>query len=176
MTAHAYTSVGCQTTYHPNYAIHKDERAYFPGIPEHIQVAEHVYVETRVLKLFTALALLSWTSSTNAAHVYHLALSQLDSNRDSVALFQLRPEHLWDGFVILALLKDASERNYSLRVPNSGDQADRFTAATDARNEFMRCAGQTEYNHWCTKCVRRFEPTEEGQPAGKTRPPESDIC
>ena len=150
-------SVDCQTNYHSNYAVHQGTRFYYSTIPDYIQVAEHTFVDQRVLTLFMNLSLLSWTSATNAAHVYHEALSRLDLIRRDMPSLRLRTEHVWDGFVIHALLKDANERGDVLVVPHTGDQKDRFTAAMEARNARMRCSGQPEYDHWCTKCVRRYD-------------------
>lgn len=91
---------------------------YYADMPDVIQVAEHTYVERSVLELFKTLSLLSWTSATNAAHIYDRALSQLSPTQRQVACYRLRTEHVWDGFVILALIKDARDRGYVLQVPH----------------------------------------------------------
>lgn len=130
---------------------------YYSGIPNAIQVAEHTFVDLRVLNLFNAQCVFAWTSATNASHIYHEALSGLTLDDRSTARFHLRTEHVWDGFVIVALLKDAGERGHTLIVPHTGDQKDRFTSAMDTRNAHMRRNGQPEYAHWCTKCVRRYD-------------------
>lgn len=123
-------------------------------MPDTIQVAEHTYVESRVLELFKTLALFSWTSWTNAAHIYDRALSQLTPARRQIARYRLRTEHVGDGFVIYALLKDARDLGYILRVPHEGDQQDRFTAAMHERNNHMQRSGQPEFLHTCDKCLR----------------------
>ncbi|KAI1782053.1 hypothetical protein LXA43DRAFT_1151824 [Ganoderma leucocontextum] len=135
-------------------------RTYYAGIPDAIQVAEHTYIERRVLELFNSLTLFAWTSATNAAHIYHHSLSRLPDSRRHIAAYQLRTEQVWDGYVALALLKDAAAREYVLEVPHVGDQKDRFTAAMRARNEYIRQFGQPEFMHFCTKCVRRFDHTD----------------
>ncbi|KAI9064675.1 hypothetical protein FKP32DRAFT_1531178, partial [Trametes sanguinea] len=65
--------------------------------------------------------------------------------------------HVWDGFTIHALLKDASRRQLLLVISNIGQQKDRFTGAMRAWNEHIRRAGQPEFSHWCTKCHRRYD-------------------
>lgn len=150
---------GCNTNYYPNYYVRarSQVRTYYSGIPDAIQVAEHKYIDRQVLELFNSLTLFAWTSATNAAHVYHHSLSQLSEPRQSLAQYQLRTEHVWDGFVILSLLKDSMSRKFVLEVPHSGEQKDRFTAAMRARNEYIRQFGQPEFLHFCSKCVRRFD-------------------
>ncbi|KAI0754602.1 hypothetical protein C8Q80DRAFT_1139888 [Daedaleopsis nitida] len=147
----------CNTSYRHDYAVHQDVRTYYSGFPQYVEVALSTYVELRLLKLFTTLSLLSWTSATNAAHVYHEALSLLTGKDRFKASFRLRPEHVWDGFTALALLRDADDRSYALTVPHTGEQKSRFKEAMDARNTFMRCAGQPEFNHWCERCHREYQ-------------------
>ena len=105
---------GCNTNYYPNYYVRarSQVRTYYSGIPDAIQVAEHKYIDRQVLELFNSLTLFAWTSATNAAHVYHHSLSQLSEPRQSLAQYQLRTEHVWDGFVILSLLKDSMSRKF----------------------------------------------------------------
>ncbi|EIW53439.1 uncharacterized protein TRAVEDRAFT_174254 [Trametes versicolor FP-101664 SS1] len=148
---------GCGTVYKLNYTVHAKQRIYYAGIPDIIQVAEHTFVERRVLELFTTLSLLSWTSHTNSAHIYDRALSGLDAKTRRIARYHLRTEHVSDGFVILALLKDARDRQYVLHVPQEGDQSVRFSAAMKARNDHMRASGQPEFLHCCDKCVRQYK-------------------
>ncbi|RPD72710.1 hypothetical protein L226DRAFT_511398 [Lentinus tigrinus ALCF2SS1-7] len=147
----------CGTVYYPNYTAYQGIRRYYAGLPEFVQVSDHKYVERTVLEHFTMLSVLSWTSATNAAHIYHESLSQLKDAEREIARYRLRAEHTWDGFVILALLRDARDQSTVLEVPNGGEQKDRFTAAMRARNERIRRSGQPEYAHYCTRCVRRFD-------------------
>ncbi|KAJ7041475.1 hypothetical protein C8F04DRAFT_1252808 [Mycena alexandri] len=124
---------GCRTRYYPNYAVRNGIRVYYGKIPNEIQVTEHQYVERAVLNLFTNLLLISWTFATNGARVYNEALPQPENFPDHPdwmdTSFKLRPEHGWDGFVLLSLLQDYEARQVTLRVPHTGDQQERFTAA-----------------------------------------------
>ncbi|KAI0324412.1 hypothetical protein GY45DRAFT_1262886 [Cubamyces sp. BRFM 1775] len=153
----------CRSNYHHNYVVRNGTRVYYEGVPQFIQVSEHKFIAQPVLALFTSLALFSWTSATNAAQIYNSTLSHLHNPQYSQARHRLRTEHVWDGFVINALLKDARDRCYVLRVLHTGDQKDRFTNAMQARNDHMNRSGQPEFLHCCTRCVRLIP-----QPDGST--------
>ncbi|KAI0355731.1 hypothetical protein OH77DRAFT_1479572 [Trametes cingulata] len=156
LSVHLYCYT-CNTNHHHNYAVQRESRIYYPGVPDIIQVAEHTFIERRVLELFRSLALFSWTSATNAANVYDHALAQLGHCEDIPARYRLRTEHVWDGFVLLSLLKDAERQQYVLEVPHTGDQRDRFTKAMSDRNAHIHCFGQEEFNHFCDKCHREYQ-------------------
>ena len=79
--------------YKLNYTVNEKMRTYYASLPDVIQVAEHTFVERRVLELFKTLSLLSWTSATNAAHVYDQALSQLPDELQGTARYHLRTGH-----------------------------------------------------------------------------------
>ncbi|KAI0683140.1 hypothetical protein C8T65DRAFT_749763 [Cerioporus squamosus] len=121
----------CNTVYFPNYSAREEVRQYYEGVPAFIQVSDHNYVERSVLEHFTMLSVLSWTSATNAAHIYHESMSKLDRSQHKEPRFRLRP--------------------------HSGIQKNRYTDAMHLRNERIRRSGQPEYAHWCTKCHRRFD-------------------
>jgi KDZ transposase family protein len=71
--------------------------------------------------------------------------------------FGITTEQVWDGFVILALLEDCLQRSKVLKVPHTGLQKDRFTAALQRRNLRFRVHGQPESQHYCTKCLRIYK-------------------
>ncbi|OJT02627.1 hypothetical protein TRAPUB_6808 [Trametes pubescens] len=144
--------VECKALYYPNYVVHDGVRQYYDDIPEYIQVSGHKFIERQVLEHFTMLSVLSWTSSTNAAHIYQQSMAKLSEDAPEDSRFRLRAAHTADGFLILALLKDAKDRGVVLEVPSTGHQKDRFTAAVHIAE-----SGQPEFAHWCTKCVRRFD-------------------
>lgn len=71
---------------------------------------------------------------------------------------QLTTEHVWDGFVIYALLQDKLRNQQRLQVPHNGSQSDRLTNAMKARNKEIILYGQPDsITHACDKCVRTFE-------------------
>jgi hypothetical protein len=118
----------CHARYYPNYVVRDGIRTYYDKIPDAIQVGEHQYVNRTVLKLFLNLMLISWTSATNGARVYDASLSQPESFPDHPdwmeTSFKLRPEHVWDGIIILSLLEDHEARIATLQVLHTGDQRD----------------------------------------------------
>jgi hypothetical protein len=65
----------------------------------------------------------------------------------------LKGDHVQDGFFILSLLEDHLNRNTTLVVPHTGEQAKRFTEAIKARNARMTLYGQREITHRCEKCT-----------------------
>ncbi|KAJ7351332.1 hypothetical protein DFH08DRAFT_957652 [Mycena albidolilacea] len=152
---------GCHARYYPNYVVRDGIRTYYDKIPDAIQVGEHQYVDRTVLKLFLNLMLISWTSATNGARVYDTSLSQPESFPDHPdwmeTSFKLRPEHVWDGVIILSLLEDHEARTATLQVPHTGDQRDRFTAAMEERNTRIQLCGQPEWGHCCNKFLRVWE-------------------
>ena len=148
--------LGCQSTFYPNYYVHRDVRVYYDGVPCYIKVSGTRYVEHAVLEHFLQLSLLSWTSATNAAHIYHQSLSRLGLEQVSLPQYRLRTEHVWSGFVINALLKNAVQCSYILHVLHSSDQKDCFTQVMHDRNAHMVQYGQPEFSHWCTLCVRCY--------------------
>lgn len=69
----------------------------------------------------------------------------------------LTTDHVWDTFVLLALLRDHTERGVPLVLPHTGSQKDRFQAAMQERNERVVYHGQPEISHYCDGCMRVYE-------------------
>ena len=65
--------------------------------------------------------------------------------------------HIWDTFVLLALLRDCTSRDEALVIPHTGDQKNRFDAAMQERNERIVYHGQDEISHYCDGCMRVYE-------------------
>ncbi|KAJ7688745.1 hypothetical protein B0H17DRAFT_938044, partial [Mycena rosella] len=151
----------CKARYYPNYVVRDGIRIYYDKIPDAIQVAGHQYIERAVLNLFINLMLISWTSATNGAQVYNTSLfrpENLPGHPDWIETsFKLRPEHVWDGFIVLTLLEDHQARSATLRVPHTGEQRDRFTSAMEEHNTCIQLCGQPEWGHYCAKCIRVWD-------------------
>ena len=97
-------------------------------------------------------------SFTNCARTYEVALSEPDClPTDWPFKAALKGDHVQDGFTILSLLDDHHERNTTLVVPHTGEQANRFTDAIKARNARMKLYGQKEVAHRCQKCTRVYK-------------------
>lgn len=157
---------GCQTSYRNNYSVRDGKREYYGAIPDYIQVADHFFIERRVIDGFIAHMLHSWTSATNCAAIYNSLASSIASGRENWPFtFRMRTEHVWDGFVILALLESCLNTPDSppLVVPHEGDQKERFTVAMKLRNAEMRVLGQPELLHACTKCMHTQKDPQTGK-------------
>jgi CxC5 like cysteine cluster associated with KDZ transposases len=133
------------------------QRTYYDNIPDILQVGEHQFVERRVIHLWRTDMNLAWKSATNCARSYHTAL--LNHKEPPINWkfgFTLKTDHVYDGFVLLALLEDHRARQSTLVVPHTGNQSDRFKAAMQARNARMRLYSQPEIRHYCSKCMRTY--------------------
>ncbi|KIJ13544.1 hypothetical protein PAXINDRAFT_163619 [Paxillus involutus ATCC 200175] len=108
----------CHRNYHINFYVCDGQRTYYPGLPTYLQVSEHHFVERRLAEMWTNQHLTGSCSGTNLA---------LCSNSYT--------EHVWDAFVLLALLRDHATHSLLLVVPHVGLQKDRFQAAMQERNE-----------------------------------------
>jgi len=68
--------------------------------------------------------------------------------------FEITGDHVWDAFVITALLKDSKHHMHSLTVPQTGDQQDQFTKAMIDRNHCIQLYGYEDVCchccNWCT--------------------------
>lgn len=126
------SAIECKALYYPNYVVRDEIRQYYAGVPEYIQVSGRKYIERAVLEHFTMLSVLSWTSSTNTAHIYHQSMAKLSNDVPEDSRFRLQGTHTSDGLLILALLRDSEDRGQVLEVPNGGHQKDRFTAVNQA--------------------------------------------
>ncbi|KAG2038582.1 hypothetical protein BDR03DRAFT_861708 [Suillus americanus] len=72
--AHFYCEA-CKTDYFHNYSMTKPrDCTYYTTVPANIQVAEHMYIERQVIELFITSMEVSWTSATNCARLYNIAL------------------------------------------------------------------------------------------------------
>ncbi|KAF8957661.1 hypothetical protein BDZ97DRAFT_1924399 [Flammula alnicola] len=141
-----------------NYSVKDGMRHYYDGsTPEIIQVGEHQFVERKVVNMWRTDTNISWKSFTNCARTYEIALSGPDCLPvDWTFKAALKGDHVQDGFTILSLLEDHHERNTTLIVPHTGEQADRFTEAIKARNARIKLYGQKEVLHRCKKCTRIY--------------------
>lgn len=103
----------------------------------------------------------SWThhfhrkSVTNCAWTYDVSLNHgMESLLEgwSLKASALKGDHTYYGFTVLSL-EDYCSCNTILVVSHTGDQADQFTEAVRERNMCIKCYGQPEIEHCCTKCM-----------------------
>ncbi|KAK7020720.1 hypothetical protein VNI00_017620 [Paramarasmius palmivorus] len=164
----------CRTSYHPDYFVpaktqlryyyynlpapsflQDDPPFYYTTIPEVIQVSEHRFIETQLMRHWR-LTMKANVSGSNIASIY----SQTYTNNFVLPSWPIKPlltaEHVYDGFKILSLLEFYKAHSSHLVVPD-GLQADRFTVAMARVNKFIHMHGQPEINHQCKGCVREYE-------------------
>ncbi|KAG2036145.1 hypothetical protein BDR03DRAFT_934617 [Suillus americanus] len=110
----------CSIDYHHNYTVFEGMRIYYDKQLETIQVTDHVFMEKSVVELFKTAMDVSWTSATNCARLYNMCLLRGKQTPDGYhAKFKITGDHVWDAFVITALLKDSKYHMHSLTVPQT---------------------------------------------------------
>ncbi|KAJ7343948.1 hypothetical protein DFH08DRAFT_937707 [Mycena albidolilacea] len=62
---------------------------YCRGVPHHIQVAQHFFVESPLLELFANGMVFGWLSSSNWARMYNAALSRMNSHIANIKIAEL---------------------------------------------------------------------------------------
>ncbi|KAJ8092211.1 hypothetical protein PM082_024038 [Marasmius tenuissimus] len=160
--AHHITYHGCKIIYHPTFYVAVDActgkqyHYYYLGdeVPEVIQINEHRFVETRLMREWRNDMVISNKSATSCATVYHMNTPMpLPDGWPIQGL--LRSEYIYDGFKVLSLLEYHIAHSSQLVVSHDGAQINRFDEAMEnVNNEISRC-GQPEIDHRCQKCVQR---------------------
>ncbi|KAJ7599944.1 hypothetical protein C8J56DRAFT_768806 [Mycena floridula] len=156
-----FTCRSCKTAYYPNYFTKQAQRIYYDEISQVIQISDHRYADEDVIRNWTLSMNNLWASADSCANTYVKLHKKIISDFPEHWIVQptLLNKHVYDGFTILALWQDHSNRRSTLIVPHDGDQAHRFTAAMRARTDRIRTFGHSEVRHYCEKCVRRFPAT-----------------
>lgn len=98
------------------------------------------------------------TSATNCARLYNTCIRKdKDVPYDYPIASKMTVEHVWDAFVLLALLEDCERQGTLLIVPHSGNQNVRFRTAMQARNRRIQASGYDDFRrHYCKKCTRIY--------------------
>ncbi|KIO18482.1 hypothetical protein M407DRAFT_83864 [Tulasnella calospora MUT 4182] len=159
----------CRTVYYSNYSVHGGQRRYYGGVPDYIQVANHVFLERELIEHFTLSMALAWTSVRNCTAMYNASPEMQDSGyRNWPFKYKLRSEYVSDAFTLLGLLEDRMENPSigDLRLPDAGEQRFRLLEAMQERNFRMQSVGQPELRHHCNKCMEII-PDKSGGPAKK---------
>ncbi|KAG1892917.1 uncharacterized protein F5891DRAFT_1197022 [Suillus fuscotomentosus] len=147
----------CNTNYHHNYSVKNKTRTYYGGIPLHIQVTEHQFVELELAMQWIDLMQIA-VSVTNCTCLYEIAQTHSSTERDESWQFlsSLTTWEVWDAFVIVSLLDHQQTRRGQLQVPHDGDQKDCYTAVMHACTEWIMTHGQEELPHACYGCMRAY--------------------
>lgn len=140
-----------------------------------MQVADHYYVNYRVVRLWKAMMHASWSvvsiqseysptnhtlsmSATNCPHIYNIALANIESAQfPDVKWFTKAAtmDHIWNTFIICALLEDCCKCHCVLNVSQTVNQNEHFIDAMSDRNRHMCIYNQPlARQHSCAKCTR----------------------
>ncbi|EIW75746.1 hypothetical protein CONPUDRAFT_169481 [Coniophora puteana RWD-64-598 SS2] len=152
----------CRCNYRRNfYADDRSKaRTYYKGVPDYIQVGENHYVEKRLAEIWTNDMLVSQTSATNLADLYHETYAvkrdemENDASKFSIPFrTMLTADDVWNAILVLALLRDRRPHNRPLAVAHAGEGWPDFADALRERNERFQLFGQPELRHCCTGCM-----------------------
>jgi hypothetical protein len=125
---------GCKINYYHNYYVKGGCRYYYTDSLHVIEAGEHQFVERKVVNIWIDAMVVSHTSATNCARLYHRSFSHNNISPSGWPVeFTLTTEHVWDAFTITCLLNDSTRLGTQVIVPNTGLQKDRFTEVTRAR-------------------------------------------
>ncbi|KAG8916709.1 hypothetical protein FRC02_003630 [Tulasnella sp. 418] len=100
--------------------------------------------------------LFMWSSGTSCARWYNETFRQhslLPILGNWPCGFELDCDHVWDSFIIPALIEDAESRGLPLELDHSGQQRERMVEAMRQRNNRIIDEGQPELRHACKGCV-----------------------
>ncbi|KAJ7118529.1 hypothetical protein C8R43DRAFT_1137271 [Mycena crocata] len=173
-------TTSCNRRYYHNYVVHKETslRTYYGGVPDVVQVAQHFFIESALLELFTNNMVFGWLSATNCARIYNEALSSpqphIVNNKLAFTAVYYETKHLtpddWkfnclirkedtmNGFFLYSLLLDKAEHDGILMLPHDeASQSDRLQPALAERNSAMEGTGQECYAHACDLCFAIVE-------------------
>lgn len=150
---------GCDVNYHNNYRVHQGRRIYYDGIPCILQIGEHQFAEIKLVNMWIAMMLLSWTSATNCARIYNMVFSSYSINWNLAGWqfnLEVTSDQVYNSFTIISLLEDCQLQKATLVVPHGGPAKERFTEAVRGRNNRFRLSSQPALFHYCKKCTRFY--------------------
>ncbi|KAG1760901.1 hypothetical protein EDD22DRAFT_848155 [Suillus occidentalis] len=126
-----------------------------------VQVVDHYYVNYQVARLWKAMMHAFCMSATNCTHIYNIALANIESAQfPDTKLFTKATtmDHVWNIFIICALLEDCHKHHYVLNVSQTINQNKCFIDAISDRNQRIYIYNQPlAYQHSCAKCTRVYD-------------------
>ncbi|KAF8220673.1 hypothetical protein L208DRAFT_1538367, partial [Tricholoma matsutake] len=142
----------CKVSYYHNYYVKGGHRHYYTSQLCIIEAGKHQFVKQKVVDMWIDAMVISHTSTTNCACLYHCSFSHNNIPPSGWPVgFTLTTKHMWDAFVIACLLDDSSRLSSQLVVPNAGLQKDQFMEAMKAWNLHLHLYSQPELSHQCDK-------------------------
>jgi hypothetical protein len=101
-------------------------------------------------------------SATNCANSYTQTFSgafekHLGASNSFHVGACLLGRHVYDGFLVLTLLRHWFDLGSALVVPRTGLQEDRFKDAAITFNAYIRLYGMPTHRHGCKRCCRFYE-------------------
>ncbi|KAG2030229.1 hypothetical protein BDR03DRAFT_878808 [Suillus americanus] len=118
----------CNTKYHHSFSVDhkvpqaKREHTYYGDIPSIIHIRGHQFVETAVVQMWRSQCPLSWTSMSNCACLYNVALSKGTSPPPDFPFgFEVTGDHVWSGIIQLPLIEDLGLHAETLAVCHGSD-------------------------------------------------------
>jgi KDZ transposase family protein len=139
--------------------VKNERRFYYDNPPDILQIADHQFVEQRLIDLWRTNTRVAWVSFANCASIYLNTHQKTTANKIPESWKfkgKLDGKNVAHAFILSALLEDHQKRNTVLQVPHSGLQSERYKAAMRERNDRIRLYGQPELRHRCKKCVREY--------------------
>ena len=147
-----------------DFFVRNDQCVYFDNLPHILQIADHQFIERRLIVM--------WRTSTNAAWVSFANCATLYLNTHKATKNQILESWKFKGkldgknvvhaFILLALLKNHKQRNTTLQIPHSGLQSEHYKTAMHEKNDCMRQYGQPELCHRCKTCVCKYTNNRQG--------------
>ncbi|KAK7051197.1 hypothetical protein VNI00_004697 [Paramarasmius palmivorus] len=161
------TCHSCKTIYHPTFYVKQNpqDNSYYryyyesPTLPQVIQLNEHRFADTELVRDWTNNMVLCHSSATNLANVQEMN-GWPDFPQHWSILPNLKAEYILDGFKALALLEHHLRKGSQLVVLHDGLQRTRFDSAMQVFNDEIEQVGQPEAEHRCDTCVRIIPGTE----------------
>ncbi|KIJ21319.1 hypothetical protein PAXINDRAFT_64364, partial [Paxillus involutus ATCC 200175] len=100
----------CHCNYHTNFYVCNGQHTYYPGLLLYLQVSEHHFVERKLAEMWTNQHLIGLCLATNCARIFVACFAGHSAELFRMLNWPFTPtlttEHVWDAFVILALLRD----------------------------------------------------------------------
>ncbi|KIJ90694.1 hypothetical protein K443DRAFT_62243, partial [Laccaria amethystina LaAM-08-1] len=117
------TCKDCNTDYHLNFYVKNERRFFYDNPPDILQIADHQFIEHRLIDMWRTSTNIAWVSFANCATVYlntHKTTKNDNIPESWKFKGKLDDKNVAHAFILLALLEDHQQQNTILQVPHSG--------------------------------------------------------